>query len=565
MQKKFTLCLLLFFVLVITITIGMQNYHKDIKTVKPLPNPVHLNYWLKVVLLPLDSRPACTQFVQMLGSISGVQVIMPPAELMDNYKKTAQKTALREWLMIAVKDADAAIVSVDMLTHGGLLASRLSSGSPADSQAVVELLRNIHTDNAKLKIFAFNIIPRLLLADSTENAAYQKNVFKYSILRDQINIFENPHDIEELVNVESKIPPTLINRYNELYDQNVTVNIALSHLVEEGVLAGLVIGQDDGYPFGIPNISKKKIQNYIKHLKNNDKIFVTRGTDEVALTLLGKIITDYSGRHPRAYVMYSDEDAPRITMPYMPNTVATTVSEKLLLTGCEKTNDINSADFVLYINIGTHDNRYKLPKMAEQLKDILNQGHKVALVDLSENFSASQTLFPWLKRKNANVTKLIAYAGWNTTSNSIGTAVTQAVAFNDGLQRYQNTNDKIRLYQHNLEFLTARFLEDWYYLKDLQPIINAHLKDRQLDPYNLNGVYDQTNQLVNNMMQLRAKTLYHDCLANRAITIDTIEGPKYLYITDIKLSSKLPWSRTFEIMVEPKLSYGLDQKSLQNN
>lgn len=537
----------------------VQSICKNIKTVTPVEGLNYKNYWLKVIVLPLDSRPACTNFIERLGAISGIEIILPPSEILDNYKTPADKNALRIWLKNEGKNADAAIVSVDMLTHGSLLASRLSAGSPEDNHAVLELLKAIHKENDNLKIYAFNIIPRLLLADSKENSVYQKNVFKYSVLKDQVYTFENPSDIEKLSELENQIPPHVLSRYNDLYQQNVKINTELAHLVEEGVITCLVIGQDDGYPFGIPNISKKQIQHYVSQLSSRDRIIITRGTDEVALSLLGRIVTDFSSHHPRVFVMYSDENAPRVTMPYMPNTVATTVREKIFLTGCQETNDINTADYVLYVHIGTDKNIDNLPEMAKQLNDLLNNGYKVALVDLSENFYASQTLFPHLDKKNAVVTKLIAYAGWNTTSNSVGTAVTQALVFTDGLKRYHSAYDIVKLHQDNLEFLTSRFLDDWYFQKNIQDIINSHLKDRKADPYNLNGVYAQTNRLVSTLMQNQAQILYHDYFYNHPILIKTPDGLKKYYITDLNVEAHLPWERTFEIFINTKLSYGLYQ------
>lgn len=556
MSKQFILYTLLIFSLIAT-NIAVQSFYKNIRTVTPIERINQQNYWLKVVLIPLDSRPACTQFVKMLADISGIQVITPPQDLLDNYKEPADRATLKEWLKEECKSADAAIVSVDMLTHGSLLASRLSTGSAADSLDTLLLLRTIHIQNPRLKIYAFNIIPRLLLADSSENAAYQKNLLKYSILKDQLYTFENPRDMKKLSEIESQIPHQVISSYNAMYLQNTKVNAELANLVEEGDLAGLVIGQDDGMPFGIPNINKQKIQHLTSQLASKDKIIITRGTDEVALTLLGRIITDYSQYHPRVFVIYSDQDAPEITMPYMPNTVATTVQEKLALVKAQETADINEADFVLYVHIGTEKNRNNLPQMAKHLKQLVDQGKKVALVDLSENFSGSQTLFPWLETNNTNVTRLIAYAGWNTTSNSIGTAVTQAVAFCSGLNSKTAPDEKIRLCQNNLEFLAARFLDDWYFQKDVQPYVNNHLKLIEADPYNLAGRYDKANWLVDNMMQSRAQALFRDYLDNHAIAIETDQGTKQLYITSLTLTARLPWARTFEIYVAPQLTYGL--------
>jgi hypothetical protein len=119
---------------------------------------------LKVVLVPLDSRPPCTKFVMELGKLVNIKVIIPPAEILDNYNTPANKQALREWLETAAKSADAAIISSDILIHGSLLASRLAAGTDDDISKTIKLLKNLHQQNTKLKMYAFSIIPRVLIA-----------------------------------------------------------------------------------------------------------------------------------------------------------------------------------------------------------------------------------------------------------------------------------------------------------------------------------------------------------------------------------------------------------------
>jgi len=554
MLKKFLGYTLLIFVFFLT-NIAGQFLCANIKTATPLEISNIPDYRLKVVLIPLDSRPACTQFVEQLADIAKIQIIVPPPELLDNYKTPADKAAIRDWMISTCKTADAAIVSVDMLMHGGLLASRLGAGTSSDSSEAIKLLRDIHKENPQIKLYAFNIIPRLLLADSKENTAFQKNMLKYSVLKNQIDTFENPIDLEMLSEIESDTPADIIAKYNEMYANNARTNAELTSLAEQDILAGLVIGQDDGQPFGIPNMNKEKIQNYITKHSLDSKVIVTRGTDEVALTLLGRIVANWDNFHPRIHVIYSDQDAAHITMPYMPHTVATTIHEKIKLIGGIEVFQPNDADFILYIHIGTQKNKQNLVQISTQVQQFVDQGYQVALVDLSENFDGNQTLLPFLK--NANIAQLIAYAGWNTTSNSIGTAVTQATIFTDALKTQNEFKGTLRLYQANLEFLISRYLDDWYFQKDVQPIVNNHLKMLPADPYNLDDHYEWTNSLVNNMMQHNTRILFQDYLYNRPLKLNTIEGTKEIYITELVLQSHLPWSRTFEIFVKPSIKFAI--------
>ena len=78
----------------------------------------------RVLLVPLDSRPPCGRFVQDAARIAGVEVVLPPAELLDEYFRPGDTAALQKWTAENIQNYDAAILSVDQLLHGGILASR---------------------------------------------------------------------------------------------------------------------------------------------------------------------------------------------------------------------------------------------------------------------------------------------------------------------------------------------------------------------------------------------------------------------------------------------------------
>ena len=104
--------------------------------------------YLTIVLIPLDSRPPCTQFVEQVGNMANVRLILPPPELLDHYRTPGKTAALRDWLRGAVQTADIAIVSTDMLIHGGLLASRLSTGTLSDVNQTLALLEELKQASA---------------------------------------------------------------------------------------------------------------------------------------------------------------------------------------------------------------------------------------------------------------------------------------------------------------------------------------------------------------------------------------------------------------------------------
>lgn len=515
----------------------------------PLDKP-----WLTVLLLPLDSRPPCTQFVEQLGRIANIRVILPPDEMLDHFRNPSDKQALREWLKQNAASADAAIVSVDMLIHGGLLSSRLSQGPEEDIQETLSLFRDIHQQNPHLKLYAFHVIPRLLIADGSDNAVYRKDLLDYSILKNELSVFENPNDYKKLTEIEKRVPAAVIKNYESLYEQNFAINRELLKLAQDQIFTELVIGQDDGHSFGIPNMIKEKLQNIIQHDPLLAKrVFLTRGADEIAADLLARIAATQSNQSPKVYVAYSSESAPAVIMPYMPHSVATTVHEKIALIHGQEVPSPDEATFILYVHIGSEKTTdAMLTHSAQQIKNYMERGYPVAVVDLSENFYAKQSLLPTLMKEKVKIGELAAYAGWNTTSNSVGTAVAQALVATGSLE----ASDQVKQHdQAQLEFLLSRFLDDYYYEKEIQPWINRRIENLNANPYDLpDGHMQETNETVQLFLTSKANELFQKAFQDKPIQLTDQYGARTYQISQLSCDSALPWERTFEIKVMPSFT-----------
>jgi hypothetical protein len=515
----------------------------------PLQSP-----WLTILVMPLDSRPPCTQFVEELGRIAHIRVLLPPEELLDHFRNPSDKQALRLWLKENISQANAAIISVDMLIHGGLLSSRLAQGTPQDIQETLDLLQEIHIENPSVPLYAFNIIPRLLIADSSPNAVYRKDLLEYSILKNEVSVFENPLDYKKLLDIRSRVPNDVIEEYEALYEQSLDISKRLIRLTEQGTLTNLIIGQDDGHSFGIPNLIKEKLQHLVNQKSAlESRVIITRGADEIALNLLSRIATSSANQPPRVYVAYSNDAAPAIIMPYMAQSVRTTVNEKIAIIGGQEVSSPDEATFILYVHIGNKNTtEQSLTKAALEVKDFMTHGYAIAIVDLSENFLAEQSLLPSLIKKEVPIHELAAYSGWNTTSNSIGTAVTQAMFATSGFE----PPDQIK--QHDeaqLNFLFSRFLDDYYFQKEIQPWINRRVENMNANPYNLPAAhYQETADIIQLFLTTKSKTLFQQTMKNQTINLTDPLGTRTYKINFFAVNSSLPWERTFEIKVQPVFS-----------
>lgn len=489
----------------------------------------------RVLLIPLDSRPPCTDFVVDLAQIAGIQVILPPIELLDHYRRPANPEKLAAWATAVLKEKrpDAVILSTDMLVHGSLLASRQRIGKNAHEQQLLTWLAQWHQEYPDIPLYAFSIIPRLLLADNSPYQIYQYHLKKYSIWADEVSWFDNPNDVQPLLTMEKRLPEELKTEYAALYEQNLAFNRSLIDLAAAGTLQTLILGQDDGFPFGLPNQEKEQLAQYATQKKAHS-VKITRGTDEVALSLLGQIISRQRPQAVTAEIRYSRPDVPSMLMPYMPHSIASNAKEKLALSGVIPSNE-GAADFILYIHAGRKgDSPWQQLAPAREVAALLQEGKAVALVDLSEDFSSLNTIYPWLVLLDVPVNQLTAYAGWNTTSNSLGTIVTHVLA---ALQGHASTAEKA-------SFLGERFLDDWYYQKTIQSRLNRWLLAKHQDPYSLKQNYAETNFRLQRQLQSSVTHLirYDFPASNHTLPLHKYEG-----------TAKTPWERTFEASIDLKI------------
>lgn len=509
----------------------------------------------KVILLPLDSRPACTVMVTRLAQIGNIDVILPDAKLLDHYRTPADRTALRHWLQEEVKATDTLILSADMLLHGSLLQSRISSLSDKELEDALLFLRTLKQTNPNLKLYVFHTIPRLLIADDTKTAKYQKDMLRYSTLQEEIMLFNQEELLEELYELQEDIPAEIIERYHHLYEQNLRINESLLSLVKDRTIEHLIIGQDDGHVFGMPNIVKDHLDRHIRHnpqLATHTQI--VRGADELAMLLISRI-HGASYRPLSVYVIYNDDKTGGTIMPFMSQSVNTTVNEKLSSVCAYRTDKIEDADFILYVYVGNDAHDFDGAQHSLQTLIHLDAMDKpIALVDLSEHFRASETLFPTLLAGDFPLHRLIAYAGWNTASNAIGTAVAQAVLYANAITAANTESDKLAVALGNLTFLNDRFLDDYYYMKLVQPYLKLRLSAFADDPYYLSSeAYYEANTWLHTAMQSQVRLLATSSSYRLPFKIAMSKIESLFRVTELTVKSDLPWERIFEANILTKI------------
>lgn len=533
----------------------------------------------RIVLVPLDSRPPCRDLVVSSARLLDRAVLLPPGELMDYYSQPGDTAGLRSWLDESLSGSSAAILSIDQLLYGGLLAAREKSATSDEIKALADYLRALHASHPEVPLYAFSILPRLTPQDGIDGYQERRDLVEYSRLKGRDWAAEH-HELaaddeplstelqQRLNQLEIRIPPDSLTRYLAHFTENEELNRTLIGLTQEGVLHCFVLGQDDGEPYSIPNIEKENLRACIETAKatpatdadTSGSSIITHGADELGLMLLARYANEAAGYTPRIALRYAEPGAARRIMPYMAITNEECAREKIDLLGGQAVTD--DADFTLYINAGdkeqdTISHRGKaVQELADTLRaasaDVPSAGDPpaapLALVDLSVHFNAQETLLPLLIDSRAPLHQLLAYAGWNTASNAIGTALAQASL--DSAARRQA--DSAEAAEHTAavrtSLLDARLLEDYYYLKSDIDLVNRALKKAG---YTNTADLDleHNSHWANAMMQqtLRAQATTLKSTRSYREPFRPYDYDSRLQTYDLTFSASYPWPRTFEI------------------
>ena len=310
--------------------------------------------------------------------------------------------------------------------------------------------------------------------------------------------------------------------------------------------------------YGMPNRERRNLENYIGQAKNKSSVFMMHGADEIALSIVAEMEAKRSSYTPSIFIDYNDESTAARIMPYMATTNEANAVEKINFIYGVRVASRDDADFTLSISANDYESDTMNTRRANatRIKNLLDAGKSIALVDLAVHFREEETLLPLLIDEDAPIHRLAAYAGWNTASNSIGTALAEAVLFDIAKKRAATTNELIGASDKQLLFLDERFIEDCYYLKSTIDTINFSL--RKEGYYDVNDLdLDHNTHWANDMLSKALKRRIDFLTSSRAYNMPMIcttpsgETLKFT-VKNLKADAYFPWPRTFEIRLTTK-------------
>jgi hypothetical protein len=216
---------------------------------------------------------------------------------------------------------------------------------------------------------------------------------------------------------------------------NVSLLIEALNLVGT-VVKQFVILQDDSNPCGFTAMDQAKVRQFVQE-KNLD-VAIYPGADEGGMSLLARAVADMEGCAPKIYPIYPKEDCKNVIPLYEDRAVCKSILAQIQSAGGVQCDSEEEADILLFCNLPVgkvqnisepHGRQYydrDLPAFVKRMKTAVEKGKGVAVADIAYCNGADVRLTERITQE-IGFFKLWGYAGWNTSSNTLGTVICQAI------------------------------------------------------------------------------------------------------------------------------------------
>ena len=486
------------------------------------------------------------QLPKMLGAIAGVRVETPPRALLGHYLQPGDPQALARWLRDeSPRDASAFILSTDMLDFGGLIASR----APGAGANVAETrLRDLAAFRATRPGASFSLFGTVMRLAPTGVPAIGGATGFFAAgepvdwLTQYANLPDPPQTADQRA-LAAKLASQLggdLSAYLATRARDREVDLFALQLTAEGAFDRIVIGQDDAGTVGLHLRDLAALRGFAGRWLPAERASIESGADEIGMILTGAALAREAHLVPRIRVRYSRAGATSEHDPLESNSIDTTVGDIIRACGAVRAPDGDAgADIDLFVRL-KDTNPADEAAFLDAISAEVGNGAKSprpAVADLT--FLASDDLDQQRALVEAMIArgiagKIDAFASWNTTANTVGTAVPTAIAALAG--RATHNFDPVM----HAQFMLDRYADDYAFHDFVRPALNVDLTKR--------GIEDHTYLLPDAASYAGSEN--RSALWPHALQLLRSIYPLY---RDMGLTITLPWDRTFETELDVRL------------
>ena len=430
---------------------------------------------VRIAFLPLDARPVTRGAFLALAALAGWDVATPPTALLGARRQSGDVDALWRWVDTEGEDADVLIASAEVMIYGGLVPSRIGH-EPLDRCLALagrfgEARRR--APHRRLLLAASNL--RLPAApDATEEPEYWgefgPRIFAYSYHSDRFAQTGDPSSQAQAAAAQAAVPQPVMADVLARRARNLTVLLSLVDQAARGDLDALLVGQDDAAEFGLTRRDLRTVDGAIAERGAGARAWVTYGTDELAVRLLARAWLERSARIPGVRVTYAYPDNRDAIPRYEGQALDRTVTSHIATAGGRRV--ARGEELILFVHNfpgaqeeAPHQEPYEprgLDHFFEALQAAVEAGPPLGIADVRYSNGADRTFVRRLLDL-PGASRMAAYGGWNTASNTLGMALAQSLLPSGPAGQ---------------AFTIGRFLDDWGYQAGVRQQLAAEIVPR---------------------------------------------------------------------------------------
>lgn len=489
----------------------------------------------KIVVLPLDERPCNYDFPYQLFSTKDLHIVRPMR--LGDKKKSADSNEVISFLLKECKDAYALVLSIDTLLYGGLIPSRLHYNTKEEVENRLNVIKQIKKENPLLKIYAFQCImrcPRYSSSDEEPDyyGEYGEQIHNNGVITHKINLGLN--DNKDINDSLYEVKEEYLADYKNRRAFNLSFNVETLKLVQGNFIDFLIIPQDDAAKYGFTAMDQEIVREEIYNMVLQDKVLMYPGADEITLTLLARIVNEMHGKKPKVFVKYASSNAPFLIPSYEDRTLGETIKYHIMASGCKMVTSYSESDLVIALSAPASDMKEAITQPVKNqsycverniiefidfIKDCIDDNKPVTIGDNAYANGADLEIIRILNKQGL-LLKVAGYAGWNTSSNTIGTALSSGVHY----LYYKESKE-------HLNFLVSRYVEDAGYCA----VVRSNITKYKLPAFGMSYFnVGEKDGIVSNMV----KHALNEFIQSELSSISN----------NIQINSvTMPWKRMFEV------------------
>lgn len=184
---------------------------------------------MRVLLIPVDARPVTREIAVEVAAVAGVEVLVPPKEILGFLKQPADLAAVQGWLAENAPVADAVVVSLDLLGYGGLCPSRFGGVTVEEVKERLAPVFRLKQERPELPVYAFSATMRIPAYNSDAEepeywATHGYNLWRHSFYDDKFQTTGDESARQEAEAAAANVPADLIEEFRSRRARNFAIN-----------------------------------------------------------------------------------------------------------------------------------------------------------------------------------------------------------------------------------------------------------------------------------------------------------------------------------------------------